>query len=113
MFNGCKSLLNLPDTSKWNTSNVVNKIHMLTTFNNFGYALNVQFKILGRIKTNIIAYNDMIFKDLIDILIKKLNITETNKLKFEFSHKIINADCFNTLEELGISNYCIINVLGL
>ena len=28
MFNGCRSLKNLPDISKWNTSNVTNMMYM-------------------------------------------------------------------------------------
>ena len=94
---------------QWNFSMSQNTLHMFTDFYNYNNSLlgnnimNVLIELNTELKSNILAFPNMLIMDLIDLFYKKNNLKYQNPfyLKFLFNgHLIKDYNC--TLSDIGI-----------
>ena len=71
MFNGCSSLLSLPDISKWNTINVTNMSYMF-----YGCSPLSSLPDISKWNTNNVKDMHDMFYECSNIIISKLIITK-------------------------------------
>ena len=93
---------------QWNFSMSQNTLHMFTDFYNYNNSLsginiiNVLIELSG-LTSNVEAFPDMLFMDLIDLFYKKNNLKYPFDLKFLFNGCTIN-DYNRTLSDIGIKD---------
>ena len=96
LFNGCLSSAILPNLEKWN---IINDPINITFAFTFGY--KIKFVLSPNLK----------FKEVINILGKKLNISfekYKNKVSFMYKGSIINIDSIESLNDLDLIDNCLI-----